>query len=98
MIKFTGNIDGSVDSVPFSSPMVLQNFTLVNKTGGAVTCNVYMISGARTVSIAPLNKSINTGEIYTDEIPRLIDNGEVVRLATTGSVDYLFNIENTIAP
>lgn len=98
MWKHTGQIAGSVDSVAQSLPMVIQNFTLVNMTGGAVTCNVYLIKDSRVVPIAPYGGSISANSIYTDEIPRTLDQGEIIRLATSGNIGYLFNIENTQAP
>lgn len=98
MWKFTGQISGTVDSQVQTLPMVIQNFTLVNMTGGAVVCNVYLIQGSRTVAIAPYGGSISANQVFTDEIPRTLDAGEVVRLATNGLVSYLFNIENTQAP
>ena len=98
MWKFSGQINGSVYSIAQSLPMVIQNFTLVNMTGATVACDVYLMKDSRTVLIAPLGASINAGAIYTDEIPRLMESGEVVRLATNGLVSYLFNIENTQSP
>lgn len=96
MWKFTGNINGIIDSVSQDLPMVIQNFTLVPRPGSNATCNVYLIKDSRSVWIAPFNN--NVYQIYTDEIPRLLEAGEKIRLATSGSVDYLFNIENVIAP
>lgn len=98
MWKFTGNISGTVDSLSQNLPMVIQNFTLVNMTGGAVVCNVYLIQGSRNVQIMPNNKSIDANGIYTDDIPRTLEIGETIRLATSGNVSYLFNLENTFAP
>lgn len=98
MWKFTGQISGTVDSQAQTLPNVIQNFTLVNMTGGAVVCNVYLIQGSRTVAIAPYGGSISANGIYTDELPRTLEIGEVVRLATNGNISYLFNIENTQSP
>lgn len=98
MWKFTGQISGTVDSQVQTLPMVIQNFTLVNMTGGTVVCNVYLIHGSRTVAIAPFGGSINVNEKYVDDVPRLLDGGEVIRLATSGNVSYLFNLENTQSP
>jgi len=97
MWKFSGNINGTVDSQAQALPMVIQNFTIV-PTAGAITCNVYLISASRTVSIAPFGGSISAGQYFTDDIPRLLEENEVIRLATSGQASYLFNIENGEAP
>lgn len=98
MWKFSGTIAGTVDSIAESAPMVIQNFTLVNMTGGAVVCNVYLIKDSRMVAIAPNNGSINASAVYENDVPRLLESGEKIRLATSGLVSYLFNIDNTVAP
>lgn len=94
---FRGNISGTVDSLPKNLPMVIDAFTLVNKTGGAVTANVYMIqalpySGATCV--IPNNISIPVNTMYESERPIVMLAGERIRVQTSGSVDYDFYIEN----
>lgn len=96
MWKFSGTINGTVDSQPQNLPMVIQNFTLVPRPGSNAICNVYLIKDSRTVWLAPFGN--NVYQIYTDEIPRLLEQGETIRLATNDQVDYLFNIENIVAP
>jgi hypothetical protein len=98
MIPFRGNINGSVDSQAYNLPMVVNNFTLVNMTGGAVGFGVYLIKGARSVMVAPFGSTINVNEKYTDDLPRVLEPGEVVRLVTGGNVGYDFEMDNTQAP
>jgi len=95
MYKFQGNINGTVDSQAQSLPMVIQNFRLVNISGGSVNVNVYMITAAGNYSIAPFPQTLTTGQMYNDDTELLLNGAEQVRLVTTGSVDYLFNISNT---
>jgi energy-converting hydrogenase Eha subunit B len=92
---FRGNINGVVDSQAQSLPMIINNFTLVNKTGGGIVANVYLINGSQVVNISPYGGTINANAIYTSEIPRLLRSDEVIRLATNGSCDYSFELENT---
>ena len=94
MTPFRGNISGTVDSQTYTLPMVINNFTLVNMTGGAVGFGVYLIKDARSVMIAPFGDTIAANEKYTDELPRVLEIGEKIRLATGGSVDYDFELDN----
>lgn len=97
MIPFRGNIAGEVlspSSLNSQLPLVINNFTLVNMTGGAVVANVYLIKDARTVCITPFGNSINAAQRYTDELPRVLEAGEQIKLATTGLIDYDFELDN----
>jgi|SRR6185503_5262448 len=98
MWPFRGNINGVVLSQSQDLPMVIENFTLVNMTGGSVVCNVYLIKDSRTVVIAPYGGTINANGIYTSEIPRVLEKGEQIKLATSGLVDYDFEINNLEIP
>jgi hypothetical protein len=97
MTPFRGNINGEVLSpsdLNSQLPLVLNNFTLVNMTGGAVVANVYLIKDSRTVCITPVAYSISVNERYTDEIPRVLEIGEQIKLATSGNVSYDFELNN----
>ena len=54
-----------------------------------------MITAAGNYSIAPFPQTLTTGQMYNDDTELLLNGAEQVRLVTTGSVDYLFNISNT---
>lgn len=97
MVTFRGNINGIVLSPPTMNsqlPFVINNFTLVNMTGGAVVANVYLIKDTRSVCITPIAYSISANSRYTDDLPRLLEKGEQIRLATTGETSYDFNLSN----
>jgi hypothetical protein len=99
MIPFRGNISGSVSSPSSMNdqlPLVINNFTLVNMTGGAVVANVYLIKDSRTICITPFGNSISANARYTDDLPRVLEQGEQITLATTGQIDYDFELENII--
>ena len=96
MDVFRGNIAADVYSLAYGSPMVLNNFTLVNRTGGNVTFGVYMMYNGQAVSIG--QGTMNGSAMYTDELQRLIRQGEQIRLVTSGSTDYDFELDNTQAP
>jgi hypothetical protein len=94
MWTWRGTINGSVDMQSQSLPMVIENFTLVNMTGGSVVANVYLIKNSRTVCISPFGNSINANTRFTDEIPRVLEPGEVIKLATSGEISYDFELSN----
>lgn len=98
MWPFRGTINGTVLSQSQNLPMVIENFSLVNKDSGAVTVNVYLLMGAAQVCIMPLNKSISAGANYESERPVVLLATEQIKISTSGSVDYDFNLSNTQAP
>ena len=95
MWKFSGNITGEILSQQQNLPMVIKNFLLKNKTGGTIGASVYLFNGATNISISPTSNQLTADQLYTLEQDILLEANEQVRLATTGSVDYIFNIENT---
>lgn len=92
--RFRGNISGVVDSEPQSLAMAIDNFLLVNKTGGAVGVNVYMVQGIYQICIAPLNKQLASGETYESVRQVVMLATEKIRVSSSGSVDYDFTISN----
>ena len=98
--KFSGNISGTVDSVPQGLPMLVDNFLLVNKTAGTIGVSVYMIgnSGLKQISMMPWNKQLSVGEVYENTREFVMLATEKIRVITSGSCDYDFTILNTEAP
>lgn len=96
---FTGNINGTVTSQSQNQPMIVENFLIVNKTGGAAVFNVYKITiGAAQISMSPLNKSLSAGEVYESIRPFVMLATELIKIQSAASIDYDFNISNTQAP
>lgn len=93
---FRGNTSGTANSQIWDLPMVLNSYTLVNRTGGSINFSIYMINDSDVISVG--QGSINSGAYHTDEIPRLVRVNENVRLVTTGSTDYDFEFDNTQPP
>lgn len=93
-LPFTGNTSTSATSEAVSLPMVSNSYSLVNKSGGAITVNVYKITGDGSFCVAPLNKALSAGEIYESERPVIILATQQMRVQVSGSVDYDFNISN----
>jgi hypothetical protein len=92
---FSGNITGTVDSLPQDLGMVISSFTLVNLEGTAITANVYKIKiGGQPVRIMPSQYSISAGAMYQATNPTVLLPTEVIRVNTSGSCDYDFYIEN----
>lgn len=98
MWKFQGNINGTVDSQQQSLPMVIKNHRITNVSGASVNVNIYMITGGGNFSIAPYPQTLAEGQMYYDDSDLLLNINDQVRIATSGSVDYLFNIDNTQPP
>lgn len=98
MWRFRGNINGTVTSPSQALPMVVENFSLVNKGGGAVTVNVYSLIGASQICMMPMSKSISAGSNYESIRPFVLLATERIKLQTDGEIDYDFNISNTESP
>jgi len=92
---FSGNITGTVDSLPQELGMVINSFTLVNVAGTTITADVYKIKvGGQQVRIMPSQYGINAGAMYQATNPTVLLPTEVIRVKTSGSCDYDFYIEN----
>jgi hypothetical protein len=100
MFTWRGHIaSGTVDSVGSNLATVIDSFLLVNKSGGSIVTNVYVISGADVLSISPFGNTINAGAIYKEaDMKFTLNANDVVRLVTNGSTDYWFEMNNTQAP
>lgn len=95
MPVFSGNTTTSATSTAYEIPATIKSYSLVNKTGGAVTVNVSILYGSTNITIPPsLNKSLSAGEayVYSGESITLLA-GRTVYLLVSGSVDYYFSIE-----
>lgn len=98
MWKFQGRISGIVDSQAQSLPMVIKNYRITNVSGASVNVNLYMITGFGSYSISPYPQILSAGQMYYDDSELLLNQNDQVRIATSGSVDYLFNIDNSKPP
>lgn len=95
MFSFTGNTSDSFTSSQKDLPMVLENFSIVNKTAGPVTVSVYKVINLNSLyCISPLGKSISANELYESERQVVILASEQIRLETSGEVDYDFTMSN----
>lgn len=90
---FSGNTATSATSSPYNIAGEIKSFSIVNKTGGAVTIDVSILFGSTNVNIIPLNKSLALGEayIYSGE-PILLLAERTIYVVASGSVDYYFSI------
>ncbi len=93
MPVFKGNVSGSVLQVAYNIPAEIISFTLINKSVGAITVNVYIRDeDGNDVSIIPYDLSLSTGTGYvSDTRVKLLSNTSIY-LTTTGSCDYYFSI------
>lgn len=93
-VPFRGNINGEVLSQSQNLPMLVEGFTLVNKTGGTIGVNVYLMVGGTEVAVMPLNKQLAAGEMYEATNQVIILATEQIKVQTSGSTDYNFYINN----
>lgn len=75
-------------------PLMIDSWSIVNKSGGANPFNVYLISGIYNICISPLNNSLSAGAIYESVRPVLMLALEQIKVQAVGSVDYVFTISN----
>ncbi len=90
-----GTINGTATSPVLASlPRLINNFSIVNKTGSAVTMNVYLFTNSSSVCIAPNNYSLSANAMYqqTEPIVQLVT--EQIKIEVSGQVDYDFTISN----
>lgn len=98
MFPFKGNTSVEVFSNVSDLPLVLTGYSVVNKTGGSVTVNIYLISGAAQICISPLNQVLTVGQMIESTNQVVILASEQIKLKPSGNVDYNFTLDNTTAP
>lgn len=91
---FRGNTATLAVSDQKNLPVLISSFTLVNKTAGTITANVYLIKGASLYCIAPLNNSLSAGAMYQADNSVVVLATEQIEVQVSGSTDYNFTIEN----
>lgn len=94
MPVFSGNTTGSILQVAYNIPSTSMSFSLVNKSGGSITVNLYISNGVGTdVSIVPSNLTLDDGDtVYSDSNIRIIA-GSSIFITTSGSLDYYISLE-----
>lgn len=95
MFSFTGRTSGIVTSNQLNLPTVIESFSVVNKTTGEITFNVYKIAvGGGVYCISPNNLSLSQSQMYEGTRPVVMLATEQVRVHATGAVDFDFTINN----
>jgi hypothetical protein len=91
MPVFSGNTSTSAASTAANIETTIKSFSLSNKSGGAITISVSVISGSTNILITPLNHSLAAGEMYEDDKDiRLLPYSQIYVLVS-GSCDYYFS-------
>lgn len=91
---FGGNTTGSIKSSALNLPSTIKSFSLVNKTGGAITVTVYIgLSDSTNRAVMPLSKSLAAGEAYISDVPILLLKSYYILIISSASCDYYFSIE-----
>ena len=91
---FAGNTSGSIVQAAKNIPSGILTYSIVNKSGGNVNVNVYIIdNNGVDISITPLNLLLNSGDsLYSSNGIKVL-SGYSIFITTTGSIDYYFSIE-----
>jgi hypothetical protein len=94
--NFSGNTSGTTTSDSQDLPNLIESFSVVNKTAGAITFNIYKIESIYNISITPLNKSLGAAEIYESTRPVVLLATELIKVQVSGSTDFDFTISNLL--
>lgn len=93
MPVLSGNVSGSISTVPFNIPCKIISGYFVNKTGGDVILNVYVATGSGDRSIVPLNLTLISGTMYIIDETVLLPANYYLIIVTNGSLDYYITIQ-----
>lgn len=89
---FKGTTSGSIFSAEMQSGGKITSYTLVNKTGGAITAEVAIVEP--NVSTVHINsQSIAANEQYSTDVAISIRRGWYILIIVGGSCDFYFNID-----
>lgn len=95
-MQVQGNISDSIKSVALEIAGVLSSFTLYNKSGGAIVCQVGIVTADTATDRYLFNFNLAAVGTATSSVYQLanipITTGTKILLVTSGSCDYLFNI------
>jgi len=94
MPVFKGNTSTNATSTAYDNPAKILSFSIVNKSGGAITVNVGILSGS-TFAIVPYNLAMDAGDILNSDDVILLPVGYQISVVTSGNIDYFFTIEST---
>jgi len=93
----TGNISGSIKSVALEIAGTLTAFTLYNKSGSAIVCNVGIVTSDTSTDryLFSYNLAIvdTAGSSAYEETKITITTGTKILLVASGSCDYFFQID-----
>lgn len=94
MLTISGNITGSIATVPFNLPCKIISGYFTNRTTGTITMNVYVATGSgNNRAIVPLNLIMISGVMHIISDPLILEAGYYLIIATSGSVDYFISLE-----
>ena len=96
-MQVKGNISGSIKSEALEIMGTLSSFTLYNKSGGAIVCSIGIVTADTATDRYLFN--FNLAAVGTanssayQETNIKIDVGAKVFIVSSGSCDYLFQID-----
>ena len=94
MPVFSGNTSGSILQVAANIPSGILTYSVVNKSGGAATVNIYISDNLGSdISIVPLNLTLAEGDALYSSNGIKVLAGSSIYITTSASIDYFFTIE-----
>lgn len=95
MSVWSGNSTGSVTQVAYKIAAGLMSYSLVNKSGGGVVINLYVVDAlGNSVLILPYNLTLSAGDSVFSSIPLTVAANSSIYMTVTGSVDYYFTVSD----
>ena len=89
----SGNISGSVSTIPFNIPCDIVSARFVNRSINSIALNVYVATSGGDREITPLNYIIISGTIYIIDQKVRIRAGDYLIIVSSGSLDYYITVE-----
>lgn len=95
MPVFSGSTSTSATSTAYTSPATIKSFSLVNKSGGAITVSASILYGSTNVSIMESSKSLAAGEAYRVDLTNIVLlPNYLIYVLVSGATDYYFTIQD----
>jgi hypothetical protein len=92
---FKGNTSTDAISEEVNLPLRLSAFSLVNRSGGAITANIGVVQGSTLILFAPLDSALGAGEAYIySGKPITIEPDWRIYVSVSGSCDYYCTLES----
>lgn len=101
MFSFKGSNATLAFSAKFNEPKIIENFSIVPKSGSSVV-NVYLLTTLNgfvyNICLMPNNYNISANSDYEQQRQIVMLSQEQIKVQASSPVDYDFNISDMIIP